>query len=266
MTHWYEIGTGIPRYTVRTADGKRDRATTLADARKLGLVPSVTGIMDVLAKPALNRWLFNNGCRASEAMPRQPGESDEAWFARLDAEARRPGEEAADTGTEAHNALEAWFKREDGVSPSDRWLTHCGAVQDVLDGHFGGRDWQAERSFAHPLGFGGKCDLSAPGLIVDFKTKPRIEAGKRYAWDNHPMQLAAYAIGLQALHTSVPSLDDWRQITLANVFVGVECGTALLHVYTPEEAAKGWRMFRAALTVWQEQNNYRPGADQDKAA
>lgn len=260
-THWYDISTGAPRYQVLTADGKRMRQTTLADARRLALVPSVTGIMDVLAKPALNRWLFNNGCRASEAMPRKEGESDEAWFARLDAEARRPGEEAADTGTTIHNALEAYFKREDGVTPSEAWWTHCKATDAVLRERFGEVEWEAERSFAHPLGFGGKCDLSAPGLVNDFKTKPRIEAGKRYAYDNHPMQLAAYAVGLGlAKESSDPA--DWTHVTLSNTFVGVECGTALLHVYTPEEAAKGWRMFRAALVLWQEQNNYRPDFQQ----
>lgn len=257
MTHWYDIESGAPRYQVPTADGKRMRQTTLADARKLRLVPSVTGIMDVLAKPALNRWLFNNGCRASELMPRNPGESDEAWFARLDAEARRPGEEAADTGTDLHGALEAHFRREGGITPAPRWKPHCEAVQAALYERFGRQPWDVERSFAHPLGFGGKTDLSAPDIVADHKSKPRIEVGKRYAYDNHPMQLAAYAVGL-GIVPCPDTLEAWARVTLANVFVGVECGTALLHVYTPEEAAKGWRMFRAALVLWQEQNNYRP--------
>ena len=53
--HWYTRD-GEPMYTVEAAKGGQ-RATTLRDARKLSLVPSVTTILNVAAKPALNQWL-----------------------------------------------------------------------------------------------------------------------------------------------------------------------------------------------------------------
>ena len=52
--HWYEMD-GTPRYRIVGKNGK-ERNTTLADARKLDLLPSVTTIMKEAAKPGLERW------------------------------------------------------------------------------------------------------------------------------------------------------------------------------------------------------------------
>ena len=53
--HWYDRQ-GNPMYTVIGKNGK-ERNTTLRDARTMNLVPSVTTILNVAAKPALNVWL-----------------------------------------------------------------------------------------------------------------------------------------------------------------------------------------------------------------
>ena len=53
--HWYTT-TGEPAYTTIGANGS-ERNTTLRDARKLGLIPSVTTINNMLAKAGLNSWL-----------------------------------------------------------------------------------------------------------------------------------------------------------------------------------------------------------------
>jgi hypothetical protein len=52
--HWYRQDGG-PQYTVKAKDGS-DRPTTLRDARKLNLVPSVTTILKIAAKPGLEAW------------------------------------------------------------------------------------------------------------------------------------------------------------------------------------------------------------------
>ena len=52
--HWY-TQTGIPMYTIVGKNGK-ERNTTLADAKKLNLVPSVTTVLSLLAKPGLENW------------------------------------------------------------------------------------------------------------------------------------------------------------------------------------------------------------------
>ena len=52
--HWYTQEEGEPMYTIIGANGK-ERNTTLRDAKNLGLVPSVTTILGMIAKPSLEK-------------------------------------------------------------------------------------------------------------------------------------------------------------------------------------------------------------------
>ena len=61
--HWY-TQEGEPMYTIIGANGK-ERNTTLADAKKLNLVPSVTGIMAMSYKPALERWKITEAIKSA---------------------------------------------------------------------------------------------------------------------------------------------------------------------------------------------------------
>ena len=55
--HWY-TATGEAAHTQLTAKGAKNptRPTTIRDAKKLQLLPSITGILGVVANPALDRW------------------------------------------------------------------------------------------------------------------------------------------------------------------------------------------------------------------
>ena len=52
--HWY-TQEGEPMYTIVGANGK-ERNTTLRDAKKDNLVPSVTTVLSLVAKPGLENW------------------------------------------------------------------------------------------------------------------------------------------------------------------------------------------------------------------
>ena len=56
--HWY-TQEGEPCYTQVTASGKnkgKDRNTTLRDARKQNLLPSVTTVQSIQSKPVIVQW------------------------------------------------------------------------------------------------------------------------------------------------------------------------------------------------------------------
>jgi hypothetical protein len=241
-------------------DGSSAYGSTLRDARKVGLVPSVTTIDKVIAAPQLTDWMVQQALDAALTLPRMDGESLDAFKVRALDDSRRQAREAADKGSALHDALEASIKGARIVGPFAR---HAVAVATVLREQFGEQPWVAERSFAHPLGFGGKCDLYAPGFVIDFKSKPRIEDGKRYAYDNHARQLAAYAVGL-----GLASERDFALIpvTLCNLFIGIEDAKVSVHIHTPAAAAKGWRQFRAALELWKAMNNFDPGFTRSEEA
>lgn len=239
--HWYCPKTGEPRYTIAKKDGSGTRATTIRDARLHGYVPSVTTIIRCAAKPGLERWKVSQALDAAMNLPRLPDESPEAFKDRAWQESERISREAAERGSSLHASLEAHFKG--GIVTSEH-MPHCKAVEMALADKGLCGPWEAERSFGNHE-FGGKLDLSSPTAIVDFKSKPELEGGKRYAYDDHLLQLAAYARGLGR-----------PDAKLANVFVGLGDGAAICHVWTPEESERGWQMFRLLLSYWQIANNF----------
>ena len=80
--HWYQPD-GTPLHQVPKADGKGLRDTTLADAKKLGLLPSVTGITDIVAKPALMNWKAAQVAAAAFENPPTGDETQEYFIERV---------------------------------------------------------------------------------------------------------------------------------------------------------------------------------------
>ena len=84
--HWYAQD-GSPAYRIIGKNGV-ERNTRLTDARERGLVPSVTTISGLLAKPGLNNWLQQNVLLAALTLPRAEGESEENWLQRVMADSK----------------------------------------------------------------------------------------------------------------------------------------------------------------------------------
>jgi len=245
-SHWYGRD-GSPQYEQVTGKGGL-RPTDLRDARKLGLLPSVTTVLSVLAKPALTTWMVNQGIMAALTLPRIAGESEADFLQRVVADSKQQAKSAAEEGTRIHDALECAFK---GQHYSHVYQPHVDAVREELARLFPGvTDWVAEASFAHPLGYGGKVDLHSPstGITTDYKGKDGdFTDGKKLAYDQH-YQLAAYNRGL-LLPPSV----------CANIFVSrTHPGRVASHVWKQTEIDEGWGVFEAALTVWKRLRKFDP--------
>jgi hypothetical protein len=236
-----------------TGKNGKERATTIRDARKdYALVPSVTTICGIMAKPALVKWAQTQVLHASLTLPRIEGETEDAFAERVIADSEAQSRKAREAGTELHGEIEKWLRAFTQDRP-DRNLHqpsvhHINEIDsaclkvgvDLLCG-------LPEHSFAHALGFGGKVDWHNKTTVVDFKTKDRIEDGKRLAWDEHVIQLAAYALGLGIVAPRC-----------INVFVGVSDGKVVVHEWNAVEIGKGERMFKLLLNLWQEKNDWHP--------
>lgn len=245
--HWYSRE-GAPAYEVPTADGKRMRSTTIADARKLGFVPSVTTVLSVIDKPQLTQWKVKQGILAALTLARGADEPDEAYLARVMADSQQQTKDAADEGTRIHNAIEDHFH---GRRVPDRYVPHVeGVLARLHELYPGVNDWVAERSFASPLGYGGKVDLHSPstGLTGDHKGKDGdFSDGKKLAYDQH-WQLSPYQRGL--------SFDCGEGF---NLFVSrTHPGKVSPHVWTADDMARGWAVFEAALGLWKRLRGYDP--------
>lgn len=237
--HWYTRN-GAPQYTVTAKNGNQ-RNTTLADARKMDLVPSVTTIMNCAAKPALEAWKLNQMMLAALTLPRGDGEPEEAFIQRVVKDSKEQAKAAAERGTDIHAALESWYE---GIMVADRAEYQLG-VAEAIKAHFGECTWSSEKSFAHKLGFGGKIDLhtrDGNGVVIDFKTKEftSAEAEKLVGYDENVMQLSAYRVGLELPYARC-----------ANVFVSVtEPGLVKIVEWLPSEIERGWAMFDALRGYW----------------
>ncbi len=252
--HWYDRE-GRPAYEVPAKSGYL-RPTTLSDARKLGLVPSVTTVLGVLAKPALESWKVRQGILAALTLTRNPNEGDDAFLARVLADSGEQAKTAAEEGTRIHDACECAMQ---GRPFPDRYQPHVAAVKERLAEVFPGvTDWVAEASFAHPFGFGGKVDLHSPstGIVVDYKGKDGdFSDGKKLAYDQH-YQLAAYQRGL--LLPRAPC---------ANFFVSrTHPGKLAHHVWSAALVDEGWAVFEAALMAWKRLRRYDPTTLLEQAA
>ena len=238
--HWYDKD-GNPAYQIIGANGKQ-RNTTLRDAKKLGLLPSVTTILGVAAKPGLDRWKQEQAILAALTLPRLDGEEESEWLSRVLSDSKAQGRDAADRGTYIHGVLESFF---DGIL-LESIPEYCRNAENALKAAFGNRLWIPEKSGSHELGFAGKVDLHAKGdkvkgippVVCDFKTK-EIPLEKVVPYEDHIMQIAAYRelLGLADARCAIMFVNGLTnevklcEIEEADLQKGLKCFFHLLRYY-----------------------------------
>jgi len=253
--HWYAPD-GTPRYTIIGANGK-ERPTTLRDARKLGLLPSVTEIIKCAAKPGLERWKERQVMLAALTLPRLDGEDDESFCERVLTDSREQARKAAERGEALHAALERHARG--GEPYAAEWMPHvAAAIEELAKFGISLTGNAPERSFGCAIGYGGKVDLhgadaTGRAFVIDFKSKDAI-TDKVDVYDEHGMQLSAYGMGLL--------LDRPRRL---NVFVGVSDARCKVIEHPEDTAGKHWQMFLSLLTYWQASRGYHPTAQAQAA-
>jgi hypothetical protein len=246
--HYYTRD-GKPAYEVPKANGNGTRPTNIKDARKLDLVPSVTLILREIAKPGLEIWKLQQLLLASLTLPRQPDELEDAYCRRVLEDSKAQAEKARERGTILHGAIEQHIR---GETVSPEWVAHCDLVRNTLGQHgINLLGSEPEKCFASSLGYGGKVDAfdTPKPWIVDFKTKDVIDPAKKMAYDEHVMQLAAYAHGLELPINSVRAL---------NVFIGVNDCKVAVYEWTALDLRRGWRMFCSILDYWKLKTTVTP--------
>ena len=241
-THWYDKA-GLPVYQVEAVKGGV-RPTTLRDARKLGLGPSVTGVIKCAAAPGLERWKQQQVLLSALTLKRGIAETDDEFTKRIMQDSQEQAKKAAERGTAIHAAIQGWYE---DVIPPQEYLPHCEGTAKAVIGWLGER-WVSERSFFHPLGFGGKVDLSCDLAVLDFKTKEFGPDDDLKTWDEHHMQLAAYREGLG---------DPEARCAICYVSVN-NPGLARVIEIPEDDLQRGWECFKALFQYWKAKNRYSP--------
>ncbi|RMG22178.1 MAG: hypothetical protein D6732_26075 [Methanobacteriota archaeon] len=214
--HFQEIKTGKNKGQLRP--------TTMRDAKKLDLVPSVTEIIGVMDKgQGLLNWLI------AEAVK----EATEPDYVRRDYAAE---------GAAIHKFVEDWINGDD---VADEGMPYVSAMKNAFD-FLGVKDPKSEVTFAFKgaYPFGGTVDIVGDGIICDIKTKS-LASKQNHKSDEYAMQLYAYSVGL--------GMEGCR---LANIFLCRENpGEWGVHEYTKDEIERAKRMWELCLKLFYIKHN-----------
>jgi len=186
--HWYTYD-GKPCHEVMKVDKSGMTPTTLRHAKKMNLVPSVTSILKMLHKPALERYKMEQVALVCTTTPRLFNEGDDAFVKRVLATERQQDQEAikaAQLGTDIHNAIEMAITGK----YYDEWLdVYVEPVMEVIKGH----EIVATERILTGDGYAGRCDLitvkDGKHRVWDFKSS---KTPPEKSYPEHRLQLAAY--------------------------------------------------------------------------
>lgn len=245
-SHWYDPKTGEPKHTVPKKDGTGNRPTTIRDARQNSWVPSVTTILKVLDRPALNNWKIEMACLAVLTTPRNGQELD-AFVHRvlhMDKEQDQEAKAAADRGTAIHDALEQSLSTGQCSSQILPWIQPC---RDAIASR--GRIRHLEKVLVGE-GYAGRTDLiqeNSCTWIVDYKSTTKLP--EKSSYPEHCLQLSGYAKAYERVTALQP-------IKTANVYISTkDCGKFIIHENPPWQA--DYECFEHLVKVWQHLNDYR---------
>jgi hypothetical protein len=235
--HWYKAD-GTPAYTYINKKGE-EKPTTLREARKLNLVPSVTTIISCASAPQLVNWKIDQAILSSLTLSRNDDETEQEYLARIKADAQEQAKKAAERGTLIHAWVQGGFE---GESLSEEAQRYFSSAYHTLLKEVKVNDWICEKSFATSL-YGGKADLHTSKYLVDIKTTDKPIDGLKL-WDNHYLQLAAYRKGL--------GIDEAKCGILYINSVNAE---SKLIWADEKELVKGWKCFSALLDFYYAKTN-----------
>ena len=224
------------------------RPTRITDVRKAAKdgrawVPSVTTILNVLAKDNLVNWKIGEHLKQAFKADRSQFNHDQEfdYISEIKRLTEIEMDKAPSAGTDFHKLMEMAVLNME-MSTEDHDL--CNSVYKVIvEKTDGGCRWSPELNFVSG-GYGGQIDLSNNDWVIDYKTKQTAEKFKpsKMVYDDHSRQLAAYR---QAVSPKA---------RCANVFVCLEDGQIDFHEHTEKQLQKGWGVFSHALEIWNIQN------------
>lgn len=249
-SHWYTRD-GIPAYTIKKSKGDGERNTTLRDARKYNLLPSVTTLFGIMSKPGLDRWKLGKAIEATLQTSRDEGEPDDRYYARVLERSFEETTDAAELGTKIHDAIDAYF---DGVSPPEDLAQYVNPTIEYLN-TLNLTDIRREDVVVNSVeGYAGRVDLMAKygnaNIIIDFKTKKTKKGVKVTPFDYQATQIAAYAMA------AFGSLDKCYG---ANIYISTtEPGRIEKAVYDQKTLESEYEVLTNIASIWRHLKKYDP--------
>jgi hypothetical protein len=232
------------------------RDTTIADARKLRLLPSVTTYTKIVEKDWLTDAKLRRMVGACYANRPNMGEAEEPYYSRMDGIAFKDWNDWRELGTRVHDAIEgvlASVVAKQPRQPSEECEPYVNGVLEWLGRAKVEPTATEERLVNVPAGYAGSCDLpcyfDGQPSIGDFKVTGIEPGEKPKKSPEYAMQIAAYGM---AKYGMLPKVGF-------NLFISRGSpGHVVPLIYNESDIAEAWYAFHAVMTVWRYVNNYDP--------
>jgi hypothetical protein len=245
--HWYTED-GQSAHVIVGKTGK-ERNTTVADARKLGLLPSVTSVLGVMEKPQLTAWKIEQAIMASLTLPKEDNESLEEYAKRVVKDSKESTTRAAEHGTKMHTEMENILlgracSKDEALGPYIETFKEW--ASDNVE-----KTYWCEKALVG-AGYAGRCDayvrLKGVGdAIIDLKNR---KVNPRYSpfYDTDCAQIYAY----------ISACENPKAAGVSVVLASNNPETILTKVWDDKELYEAGIGFMALLKVWAWAKQYVP--------
>jgi len=245
--HWY-TQEGESAHVVIGKNGN-ERNTTVTDARKMGLLPSVTSVLSVAAKPQLQSWKEEQIIRACIKFPILEEESDEEYAKRILLESKKVTTEAALHGSLMHEQMEHILLGRD-CSKDQKLQPYIKTFREWAEDNIERTYW-CEKALVG-AGYAGRCDayVKLKGIgdaIIDLKNR-KVNPKYDPFYDSDCAQLWAYRI----------ASDNPQAACVSVVLAANDPETLVIHQWSEEELHEAGIAFSAMLKVWAWSKKYNP--------
>ena len=245
--HWY-TEQGESAHVVIGKNGN-ERNTTVADARKMGLLPSVTSVQGILHKEQLVSWRIEQAIMSALTLPREEGEDLGEYAKRVVKDSKEQTTKAAEHGSLMHEQMEH-ILLDRPHSKEEKLQPYIKTFKEWAEDNVGKTYW-CERALVG-AGYAGRCDayvrLKRIGdAIIDLKNR-KVNPKYDPFYDSDCAQLWAYRI----------ASENPKAACVSVVLAANDPETLVIHQWSEEELHEAGIAFSAMLKVWAWSKKYTP--------
>ena len=245
--HWYDAE-GRSAHVILGKNGK-ERNTTVADARQMGLYPSVTSILGILDKPQLTSWKIEQAIMASLTLPKEADETLETYARRVVKDSKESTTKAAEHGTKMHEQAENILMGR-AVCKDEYLQPYIATFKKWADENVEKTYW-CEKALVG-AGYAGRCDayvkLKGVGdAIVDLKNR-KVNPKYEPFYDTDCAQIFAY----------LSASENPKAAGVSIVLASNDPSKIMTRVWEKDELYQAGIAFCAMQKVWAWVKGYTP--------
>ena len=258
--HWYD------------RDGQPRHRTNIRGAVKHGLYPSVTSVLKMWPKAALERWKLEQAILAAITLPRKPSEPDDEFAKRVVVDMNEEAKKAAEKGSELHALMSVRLLtgRWPDWAEEKKLLPWCEAYEPWIHENIKHAYISEGVVCNHKLGYAGTVDLVADTAkwgfaVLDFKNQNVRDSGPAF-YEDWMFQLEAYSrcvaqlelVGIHEAQVSMKLPMTNPQSLVSLVLNRNEPDPPAHHVWPEDQRPYAWAAFKTCMALWVLYKKYDP--------